>query len=384
MKNSSRFLFLLFFLPFSLFAQHKNPKIVLSSRAFHPTDNADSLSTLAIIDIYKTERVEWMYCTDSVKLNKLKAKGVKFSLAINPQTPDSNEYTRKGRMVNLSGERIVAPWMVTWKQKNPNWGCVNSPFFKDLFIKRTKQLIDLGAYAIVVDDSRMNHQGVEWGGCFCEHCMKKFTDYLIKKGKSKTDVNFNYQSFLKKKGVKEFDYKDSTIQYYKEFQDFQKKSAVAFLKEWKKQMKVYSGKTILLTNNYKGRWDELYSIFDGGIAETTPESLNDLFFMKLLKTTKKMRKKQMLSLVSDNTNDNLKFLMLCKKYGFDAIAPWDVFIGTDETTRKVERFYGDTRVFAPVVKNFTSFKGYTIDSSNVNLKVKLSFTDKQLEVVGKK
>ena len=29
-----------------------------------------------------------------------------------------------------------------------------------------------------MDDSPMNVSGLEWGGCFCEYCVTKFTEYL--------------------------------------------------------------------------------------------------------------------------------------------------------------------------------------------------------------
>ena len=214
--------------------------IVLSSRFFHPVNSKDTLNTLSMVEKLKVNQIDWLYCIERRKLKILKKKNVRYSLAINPQIPDSGEYTTRGRIVGINGEKLVASWMKGWGQKNANWGCVNSPFFQNLFIKKTFELIDLGAYGIVVDDARFNEQAIEWGGCFCDFCMKKFTEYLITTGHNQINKSFNYKLYLKNMGINKFLYKNQNITFNKEFYNFQKQSVIAFLNMWRSKIKSYS------------------------------------------------------------------------------------------------------------------------------------------------
>ncbi|AFK05420.1 hypothetical protein Emtol_4297 [Emticicia oligotrophica DSM 17448] len=334
-------------------------EISISSRFFHPTSKNDTLSTLNIIDKLSVTQIDWMYCSDSSKIKLLKDRNIKFSLAINPQVPDSGEYTIRGRIIGLNDVKYVAPWMKVWNQKNPNWGCVNSPFFNDLFIKKTKQLVDLGPYAILVDDSRFNEQSLESGGCFCEFCVNKFTRYLIDLGHNEINDIFNYKEYLNSQGIKVFKYKDNTILYRKEFCDFQRKSVIEFLNNWKETIKSYSGNIQLITNNYRGKWDSIYSIFDGGICEIVTDSLTDRYFQRIVKINNELKKSQSFTLVSNDIDLNLQFLLLCKKYSITAIAPWDVFIGTGKDNKPM-RYYLDVDILATLYKNYSLFKGYKI------------------------
>ena len=133
-----------------------------------------------------------------------------------------------------------------------------------------------------------------------------------------------------------FKYKDNTILYRKEFCDFQRKSVIDFLNKWKKTIKSYSGNIELLTNNYRGKWDSIYSVFDGGICEIVTDSLTDSYFQRVVKTNDNLKKSQSFTLVSNDIDLNLQFLLLCKKYSITAIAPWEVYRDW-ETDRKSTR-----------------------------------------------
>src|ERR1700748_267507 len=176
------------------FAQE--PEVVLSSRAFHPTNPKDTLSTLKAIDEFKPDRIDWMYCDNPTQLNELKQRGIKYSLAINPQVPDSSGYTTaKLRIKDINGQPMTAPWMKNFKSKNPYWGCVNNPGFRTLFIDKTKHIVDLGAYGVVVDDARFNEVATEWGGCYCDYCVSGFNTYL-KQHHYTIPAGFNYKKTL--------------------------------------------------------------------------------------------------------------------------------------------------------------------------------------------
>jgi hypothetical protein len=56
------------------------------------------------------------------------------------------------------------------------------------------------------------------------------------------------------------------VQRYKKFQTA---SVVQFLNTWMKDLRLYAGnkKIVFLANNFGGSWNEIFRVFDAGIAE---------------------------------------------------------------------------------------------------------------------
>jgi hypothetical protein len=317
-------------------AAGQNLDIVLSSRWYHPTNSIDTLSTLSAINDFKAERLDWIYCDNIDQLQHLKALNLKYSLTLNPQVPDSGIYTTKSmRMVNLNGIPYIAPWMVGWKITNPYWGCVNNPSFKKLFIREGKNNINLGAYGIMVDDAKFNIHAIEWGGgCFCEFCVYAFTTYLISHGHH-VSSQFNYKNYLK----------DQTLvtgggDLYKNlYKEFQTVSVIQFIKEWQAAMNSYSTyKVVFLTNNYGGKWDSVYKLFDVGISEIEPTANAFDDIPTIIKEAARNKKKQIFSYASENMSDNYKFYLLCYLYGAEALVPWDLWI---KPPKKHDRLFSE-------------------------------------------
>lgn len=335
------------------------PPIILSSRWFHPRHNNDTLSTLKIVDLYKPDHIDWMYCDDSSKLNLLKKRGIKYSLAINPQVPDSLEYTVKGRIVDIDGNKLRAPWMKKWSQTNPYWGCVNSPDFKKIFYEKSKSLIELGAYGLFVDDARFNDQAINFGGCYCKYCIKAFTQYLVSENFLAVNEDFSYKDYLvNKRTSSPFDKADI---YVEKFKTFQHASVVHFLTAWKKAMLKYSVVPIsFLTNNYQGEWNDIYQVFDIGIAELSLDSLRKDAWKKGIGQAKRMGKKQYYTLVSNNPDAYLEAILATYFAGSALIIPWDVFAPVNLSTPS--RFYGSTDKFLPIYdlirSNYLDFSKY--------------------------
>ncbi|WP_460634203.1 hypothetical protein [Larkinella terrae] len=324
-------------------------EIILSSRWFHPTDKNDTLSTLKMVDIYKPDRIDWMYCTNKNQLLELKKRNVKFSLALNPQIPDSAEYTVNGRIKDIEGNKLKAPWMQNWQQKNPYWGCVNNPIFQKLFINKTHQIIDLGAYGVFVDDSRLNEQATDWGGCMCEFCIPGFTAYMLNKYPGKIQKDFNYKTVLKENGITKESFKNKiNIPFWSEYKEYQESSVVNFLKKWKKDARLYSNNSIVfLTNNYKGKWSPIYSEFDIGIAEIPADGLKQKFIVDGIETARFLKKKQFYTFSSDSDEDNIEAVLDMYQLGSALIIPWDVYVDLKSRV-KPARYYGDPEIYSPI------------------------------------
>jgi hypothetical protein len=92
-----------------------------------------------------------------------------------PDEPGKNERLQ-GRILDLDGNRVTAPWMRGWKGRY--WGCANSPQYRESYVAYAKRAVDAGTDGLQMDDPPMNVAAVRWGGCFCPHCMAGFRQYL--------------------------------------------------------------------------------------------------------------------------------------------------------------------------------------------------------------
>jgi hypothetical protein len=319
--------------------------VILSSRWFHPTSPKDTLSTIRMVELYHPDRIDWMYCTDAKQLAQLQVRKVPYSLAINPQVPDSMGYTVHGRIEDINGNKLTAPWMRNWKQKNSFWGCVNAPKFQEVFNKQSRKLIDLGAYGLFVDDARVNDHAVEWGGCYCDYCIKGFTEYLQAHGADTLANDFNYRTFLHKRGIEKVSNRDLSIPLMQIFQRFQTASVLRFLKEWRAKMEEYAKRPLtFLTNNYAGEWSDIYQVFDVGLAELPPNKVDINYIRKQVALATKLRKRQYFTLSSDDESLQLKALYFTYAAGSALIIPWDVYVNA-KSKQKPFRFFGRTDAF---------------------------------------
>lgn len=330
--------------------QARNPYI-LSSRWFHPRDKQDKESTIEVIEKLNPERIDWIYYESDQILQIYKEKGLAFSLTLNPQIPDSLGYTtKKYRIVKYNGVLYVAPWMKNWKSKNPNWGCVNNPLFYKIFVNRGLFLAEKGSYGLMVDDALFNAQlkNDKLVGCFCNYCIEKFN----RRNKS-TNNTFNLadiKNATRKLKNAEGNLSKIDLAEIKEYEDFQEESVVNFLQKWKGEIVSYYPKMTFLTNNSNGKWNKIYSIFDGGIAELDTSQVNADKLTSLYLQADKLNKTQLFTCSIPNDVVQMRLLEYNLKNNRKSILPWDVFVPAQR-----ERYYMNIDILQKKVKEIQKY-----------------------------
>lgn len=362
-------LFRIFFLFISLYAiipATGQSKAILSSRFFHPINKLDSNNTLNAIDELKPSKLDWTYTDNPTMLTLFKQRLIPFSIALNPQVPDSLSYTtKKFRIITKNGTPYIASWMRSWHNNNMFWGCVNNPGFVNLFFNKSKAVVDLGAYGIFVDDPLFNvqlqYETKDEIGCFCDFCINK---YATQTKTLATTIRNQLLLAIKQK--------DSGIEVplIKDYKTFQKNCVIAFLNDWSKKIKVYKPGIVLITNNFKGNWSDIYSIFDKGIAELPESDLSTNNLDQRFSNAKKLKKTQLFSLVSNDIGLNYYLMCYCFMNHYDYIIPWDVFVPT--IINKQNRFYANTHEVAKLQKIFND----CIETNNVEVSSMFKITDK--------
>ena len=336
---------LVFFSSIEIFSQTNSSEnnFVLSSRWFHPIDNNDTISTEKAIKEFKPKRIDWIYTTDKKELKVYSDLNIPYSLALNPQIPDSLGYTTKStRILKSNNQNYIAPWMVNDKIKNPYWGCVNNPMFVQTFYKRSKFLISLKPYALFLDDPEFNIRLKKENlvGCFCDYCVDGFLaknkDFAPQKAKIKKKVTKYSKNKKNKKG-------DLILRYEK----FQAMSVTNFLVDWKKEMLTINKDLKFLVNNYNGNWDDFLQVFDGGIAEINSSLLVDSTLNKIFAKAKRMNKTQLLTTNSSNKEDQYFLMKYCLKNNIELLIPWDLYLKDSK-----KRFFIDYSVFKNIVNGY--------------------------------
>lgn len=143
---------------------------------------------------FHANRIDWVYSNNASFVSDAKQHGMRsVQLTINanlPDLPDTNTNTSHtstylvGRMLNVHGVRIGAPWMQQWSNP-PKYGCINNPAYVDIVQAVVRSSLADGAISIQHDDSATNGGGVSWNkgapnasGCYCQYCMAGFTAAL--------------------------------------------------------------------------------------------------------------------------------------------------------------------------------------------------------------
>ncbi len=142
--------------------------------------------------------------------------------------------------------------------------CNNSALWRKYIKKIIEIQITAGAEGILFDENF--DASYAYGGCFCKHCMKKFTKYLTKLHGKKFE-NFNYGQFLRNKGHGLI----SAVKYYfnepywREFRLFHLDSLIESLTEYIEHAKQFGKKKdeeIMTAGNFSLVWPVFFPLVD--------------------------------------------------------------------------------------------------------------------------
>ncbi|MDW8322096.1 MAG: hypothetical protein RMM08_12125 [Armatimonadota bacterium] len=139
---------------------------------------------------------------------------------------------------DLDGKPLTVPWLHDHSHKGhpAYWFCTNSPDLRAYLIDQTERACLAPIDGLHIDDYRGTSACAAWnGGCFCEHCIRDFRQYLKRIGKLSADEaeGFHYRDYLLKQGVTAERYRQNpwTVPLGGEFQQFQREAMMAIVKQ---------------------------------------------------------------------------------------------------------------------------------------------------------
>ncbi len=138
------------------------------------------------------------------------ATGSMWCLTAGAQELHENADLRDATIKDIQGKPIIVPWLYDrLYEGTPSWwGCGNHPSFKAHMRKKVCECMAGGAYGLHVDDHLSNAlPALEFGGCFCDYCMRAFARYLDENASTEVYHAAGVESF------KHFDYRDIVRKY---------------------------------------------------------------------------------------------------------------------------------------------------------------------------
>lgn len=272
--------------------------VCFSPRWRRPRNADDPHDTFRDAKAFHATRFDWVYSTDPAWIAECKRGGYWFTGTLNTILSDApGEAARKvGRILDKEGNRVAAPWMRDWS--NPGyWGCVNSPDYRRTYLAHARILIDGGIDAIQMDDPVINVGAVGWGGCYCEHCRGKATQ----RGKNLPQDMKAFQT-------------DSVREFY------------AFVR---KELDQYAGRRVpWSSNNYDGRGDFPYDLFDYGTAELPHRSAKPNQLYRRFAAAARSGRQQIYTFVSTDVPLTRRVIATAYACGGHIIVPYDVYNGS--------------------------------------------------------
>jgi hypothetical protein len=338
-------------------AAPRRSAVCFSSRWIHPVNSNDPRDTFAVASAFHATDFVWIYTLDAQAVTRMKGYGGHVFLAINslvPDAPGTNERLR-GRILDLEGNRVTAPWMRGWQ--GSYWGCANSPEYRVSYLAYARKALDAGASGLQMDDPPMNLAAVKWGGCFCPHCLQGFRSYLQEHSEPADwrswDIqqlaDFDYRAYLRDRGAPVGDLfaKYAGGRLKELFEAFQQESVRAFYQDARAAIDAHAGRHVIFaSNNYAGRWQFPYDLFEIGMAEIPERDATPNILYARLAEAGQRGKAQLFTLVPktvDGSEVRLTRQVIATAYacGGHLIVPWDVYTGSN-----TPRYFGEPRAYA--------------------------------------
>jgi hypothetical protein len=167
---------------------------------------------------------------------------------------------------SLEGEPITVPWLWDHEHKgNPAyWFCTNAPGYRDYLRYQMENAFVAGAEGLHIDDYA-GTSGAHWagGGCFCEHCMAGFREYL-RENASPEELNslgidrlddFDYGDYLRAQRVTALEFQrlagaaPEEIALSHHFLAFQRQAAACWVAEYRQWAEGTAGHPLALCVN---------------------------------------------------------------------------------------------------------------------------------------
>ena len=172
---------------------------------------------------------------------------------------------------DLNNRPAVTWWVHTYKGHPSYHFCTNAPGYRHYLMYQLRRVMEAGTDWLMIDSAipTIAALNARYGGCFCEHCMAGFREYLKANLSDAERQNwkiegletFCYRDLLLKHGISDERYRaeilafPSVIPLAKEFFDYQWREVNALFREFKRYAQEF-GADVPMSSNSPFYWAE--------------------------------------------------------------------------------------------------------------------------------
>jgi hypothetical protein len=172
---------------------------------------------------------------------------------------------------DIHGEPCHALWIECPDREHWNWMMDrNNPVWREYLKAIIRIQIDAGAHGIHFDESEVPLTSLQYGGCFCDTCVRGFREYLQAMPEDDRPAelagedlsDFHYGDWLLKRG---FDFKGryaSTPLFY-DYTRFQERNITRYFRELADYAREYArsrGREVLISGNFFNLFEHYYAL----------------------------------------------------------------------------------------------------------------------------
>ena len=124
---------------------------------------------------------------------------------------------------DLNGKPADTWWVHTYKGHPSYYYCTNAPGYRHYLMYQSRRVLRAGTDWLMIDSAIPTPGALNghYGGCFCEHCMTGFRNYLADTytpeqlvEQSISDIaTFDYREYLKDRGIDDAKYRDEILTF---------------------------------------------------------------------------------------------------------------------------------------------------------------------------
>ncbi len=176
---------------------------------------------------------------------------------------DSNFMESTAR--DLNDRPAITWWAHRYKGHPPYFFCTNAPGYRRYLFYQLRRVMQAGTDWLMIDSAipTIASLNARYGGCFCEHCLAGFRDYLKDiPGAARREAwgiedleTFNYRDFLLSRGFTDERYRQQILAFppviplADEYFDYQWKEVNALFREFKRIAQAFGGDAPMSSNS---------------------------------------------------------------------------------------------------------------------------------------
>lgn len=339
--------------------------VIIRALRLRKADGAGGRDTFRALRQFHVTRLEWAYIQQPEFVERLKDSGRLFggaaSSALSHVAGSSDRENLRGLCcVDLRGKPVIPTWKRTWNPPGNWWMCVNNPELEDRYVAFLQGYVDVGAEVIQRDEPWGNRRAVSWGGCFCDHCMQAFRDYLRRETTArqrqrwKVDdlESFDYRERLRKQqapvGDRFKNWKGGELK--ERFVAFQEAATIKFHQRTRARLNEYAGRRVPMScNNGCRRWTDIEQQFDWFFGELAFSHANPKFIHDVMRRSAQLQRCQVITMPKKRNRDDLagwrrktrQVIAMAYACGGQCMVPWDVYMPGD-----APRYFGEPEQYA--------------------------------------